>query len=76
MFLLGNRVNITRHSVVNFLDVPRASWPVIIAKIKIKPGRIMIEREKDRERGGREEKEEIIAPAKLKIALSSFPRCK
>lgn len=50
MFLLGNRVNITRHSVVNFLDVPRASWPVIIAKIKIKPGRIMIEREKDRER--------------------------
>lgn len=74
MFLLGNRVNITRHSVVNFLDVPRASWPVIIAKIKIKPGRIMIEREKDRERG--EAEEEIIAPAKLKIALSSFRRCK
>lgn len=74
MFLLGNRVNITRHSVVNFLDVPRASWPVIIAKIKIKPGRIMIEREKDRERG--EGEEEIIAPAKLKIALSSFRRCK
>lgn len=74
MFLLGNRVNITRHSVVNFLDVPRASWPVIIAKIKIKPGRIMIEREKDRERG--EGEEEIISPAKLKIALSSFRRCK
>lgn len=74
MFLLGNRVNITRHSVVNFLDVPRASWPVIIAKIKIKPGRIMIEREKDRERG--EGEKEIIAPAKLKIALSSFRRCK
>lgn len=74
MFLLGNRVNITRHSVVNFLDVPRASWPVIIAKIKIKPGRIMIEREKDRER--EEGEEEIIAPAKLKIALSSFRRCK
>lgn len=74
MFLLGNRVNITRHSVVNFLDVPRASWPVIIAKIKIKPGRIMIEREKDRER--EEGEGEIIAPAKLKIALSSFRRCK
>ena len=74
MFLLGNRVNITRHSVVNFLDVPRASWPVIIAKIKIKPGRMMIEREKDRER--EEGEEEIIAPAKLKIALSSFRRCK
>lgn len=34
----------------------------------------MIEREKDRERG--EGEEEIIAPAKLKIALSSFRRCK
>ena len=34
------------------------------------------ERERDRVGGGREEKEEIIAPAKLKIALSSFPRCK
>lgn len=74
MFLLGNRVNITRHSVVNFLDVPRASWPVIIAKIKIKPGRIMIERQGKTERGEREE--EIIAPAKLKIALSSSFRCK
>lgn len=34
----------------------------------------MIEREKDRERG--EGEKEIIAPAKLKIALSSFRRCK
>lgn len=36
MFLLGSRVNISRHSAVNFLHVPRAARPVIIAEIKVK----------------------------------------